>query len=513
MLNLAIFKGRIGLQFGVAAIALALACAGAVEAADTLRIGSKRFTESYVLGEVLRQAAAPHAEVEHKAGLGNTGIVFSALRSGAIDLYAEYTGTLAREVLKLDGSPTRDELNAKLAPMGLAVAVPLGFNNGYALGMREDRASGLGVTRISDLEKRAGLRLGLSQEFIGRADGWGGLARAYRLRQYPIGLDHGIAYEALERGRIDVVDLYTTDAKIARYKLRVLIDDAKYFPRYDAVILHRSDVPARFPEAWRAIRALEGKIDEATMIRMNTVAEIEGRSFSEAASLLGNKEPTAGARRSLWEAIFDRDFVRLTREHLLLVFASLAASVAVGVPLGVLAAKVPATARIVLGVAGVIQTIPSLALLAFLVAGLGTIGTWPALIALFLYGLLPIASNTHAGLLGVGKGLSQAATALGLRAAQRLRFVELPIAAPTALAGIQTSAVINVGTATIAAFVGAGGYGERIVAGLALNDHTALLAGALPAAVLAILVQGLFEFIERRLRPGAASAAWSARRG
>ena len=499
--------------FRIFGFSLLLAACLPATADDTLRIGSKRFTESYVLGEVLRQTAAPHAAVEHKAGLGNTGIVFSALQSGAIDLYVEYTGTLAREVLKLEESPTRDALNAKLAPLGLAVAVPLGFNNGYALGMRDDRASVLGITRISDLEKRAGLRLGLSQEFIGRADGWPGLARAYRLRQYPIGLDHGIAYEALERGRIDVVDVYTTDAKISRYKLRVLADDANYFPRYDAMVLHRADVPLRFPAAWRAIRALEGKIDEPTMIRMNAAAEIEGRSFSDAAALLGNKEQAAGARRSLWEAIFDRNFVRLTSEHLVLVFASLAASVAVGVPLGVLAAKVPAAARIVLGVAGVIQTIPSLALLAFLVAGLGSIGTWPALIALFLYGLLPIASNTHAGLLGVGKGLSQAATALGLRAAQRLRYVELPLAAPTALAGIRTSAVINVGTATIAAFVGAGGYGERIVAGLALNDNTALLAGALPAAALALIVQGLFEIVERRLRPGAPSPAWSARRG
>lgn len=494
-----------------ALLVLALVAAGIAHAADTLRIGSKRFTESYVLGEVLRQVAAAHAAVEHKAGLGNTGIVFAALRSGAIDLYPEYTGTLAHEVLKLEGNPPLAGLNAKLAPLGLAVAVPLGFNNGYALGMSEARAAALGVRRIGELAGRRDLTFGLSQEFIGRGDGWPGLARAYRLGQRPLGLDHGIAYEALQAGRIDVIDLYTTDAKIARYRLRVLADDRGYFPRYDAVILHRADVPSRFPGAWAAIRALEGKIDQAAMIRMNAAAEIEGRSFSDAAALLLDmgKAPPAGARRSLFDAVFDRDFARLTREHLLLVFGSLAASVAVGVPLGVLAAKLPASAQLVLGAAGVIQTIPALALLAFLVAGLGTIGTWPALIALFLYGLLPIARNTHAGLLGVGKGLSQAALALGLSPGQRLRHVELPLAAPTLLAGIKTSAIINVGTATIAAFVGAGGYGERIVAGLALNDHTALLAGALPAAALALLVQAVFELGERSLRPG----AWSSRGG
>ena len=133
----------------------------------------------------------------------------------------------------------------------------------------------------------------------------------------------------------------------------------------------------------------------------------------------------------------------------------------------------------------------------------------PALVALFLYALLPIVRNTHAGLAGIGAGMREAALALGPAAARRACCtVELPLAAPTILAGVKTSAVINVGTATIAAFIGAGGYGERIVAGLALNDHALLLAGAVPAAVLALLVQGAFELAERRfawLRPARAA--------
>jgi osmoprotectant transport system permease protein len=152
----------------------------------------------------------------------------------------------------------------------------------------------------------------------------------------------------------------------------------------------------------------------------------------------------------------------------------------------------------VLGVVGVIQTIPSLALFAFLIALLGAIGTLPALIALFLYALLPIVRNTYTGLEGIGRGMRQAALALGLSKQERLRRIEIPLAMPAILAGVKTSAVINVGTATIAAFVGAGGYGERIVSGLALNDNATLLAGAVPAATLALLIQGLFELGERR---------------
>jgi osmoprotectant transport system permease protein len=315
----------------------------------------------------------------------------------------------------------------------------------------------------------------------------------------PSGLDHGLAYEAIAAGRIDVMDIYSTDAKIERYRLRVLEDDRKYFPSYEAVLLYRLEVPKRFPEAWRALQGLEGRIDERRMIRMNAAAELEGKSFTEAAALLDSDgKPQSAARRSFFATLFGPDFWRLTGEHLLLVFASLAASIAVGVPLGVIAAKVPKSEQIVLGAVGLIQTIPSLALLAFLIALTGTIGTWPALIALFLYALLPIVRNTCTGLTGIVRGMRQAAMALGLAPRDRLWLIEVPLALPSILAGIKTSAVINVGTATIAAFIGAGGYGERIASGLALNDNVTLLAGAIPAAALALLIQGAFEFCERQ---------------
>jgi len=485
--------------------------AGPAIAADSLRIGSKRFTESYVLGELLLRTASRDGAAIHRQGMGNTGILVAALRGDAIDLYPEYSGTIAREVLKMEGNPTIAELNKALAPMGLMASVPLGFNNSYALGMREDLAGRLGIRNIDDLARNNSLKFGFSHEFLARKDGWPGLSRTHGLAGVsPVGLDHGIAYEALAGGRVDVIDLYSTDAKISRYKLRVLADDRAYFPRYEALLLHRADVPVRFPAQWRALQALAGKINEARMIEMNAAAEVDGRTFAQAAALFDAVPDATGessaaktvVARNLWDALFAPDLWRLTREHLVLVFGSLAASLAAGLPLGVLAAKKAGLAQPIFAVVGVIQTIPSLALLAFLIAIMGSIGIWPAAVALFLYALLPIVRNTHAGMLGIGEGMRQAAVALGLSARDRLVDIEIPLARPAILAGIKTSAVINVGTATIAAFIGAGGYGERIASGLALNDNIQLLAGAIPAAALALLIQGLFEWMERWGNPG-----------
>jgi len=509
------------IAFAVAAVA-ALGLSAAAEA--PLNVGSKRFTESYILGEILTQTAqrAGEASAAHRQGLGNTAIVLGALTQGNIDVYPEYTGTIAKEILKLDAVPPLPELNAKLAAMGLGVAVPLGFNNTYALAMRADDARAKGIARLSDLKSHPELRLGLSQEFIGRADGWPGLKRAYELPyETPRGLDHGLAYEAIAQHQVDAIDIYSTDAKIDKYGLTVLADDRNYFPRYDAVLLFRANLPQRLPRTWAAFKSLEGRIDDASMRRMNAEAELEGKSFvavareflaQQAAAgvapptlLAPAATPAGGAQPApaggFWQKLFGPDFARLTLEHLLLVFASLAASIALGIPLGILAARQPASEGLILGTTGVVQTIPALALLAFLIPITGRIGAIPAFIALALYALLPIVRNTHAAMIQIGRGVKQAAQSLGLENGTILRYIELPLGAPTILAGIKTSAVINVGTATIAAFIGAGGYGERIVTGLALNDHAMLLAGAIPAAALALLIEGAFRLGERWLVP------------
>uniref|UniRef100_UPI00403F59A8 ABC transporter permease/substrate-binding protein n=1 Tax=Massilia sp. METH4 TaxID=3123041 RepID=UPI00403F59A8 len=466
----------------------------------TLRVGSKRFTESYILAEVVAQTAAPHVKVEHRQGLGNTAIVLAALKNGSIDLYPEYVGTIDQEILKHDKPSSLEQIRRELAAMGFGIAVPLGFNNTYALAVRGDA----GIGTLSELARHREMRFGLSHEFIGRNDGWPGLARTYGLPQAPRGLDHGIAYEALAARQVDVIDIYSTDAKIARYGLAVLRDDRAYFPRYDAVLLYRLDTAQRFPEAWRAVAGLEGKITERDMIAMNAAAELEGQPFADVARRWLAKQGGNGAAqpeaapRSLSGVLFGPDLVRLTGQHVQLVALSVLLACVAGVPLGVLAAFRPRLRQPVLAVTGMLQTVPSLALLAMLIPLLGTIGIVPALVALFVYALLPIVRNTCTGILGISPGLRQAALALGLTPRQRLCYVDLPLALPVILAGVKTAAVMSVGTATIAAFIGAGGYGERITTGLALNDNTLLLAGALPAAALALLTQGMFELLERR---------------
>jgi osmoprotectant transport system permease protein len=477
----------------IAALCALLACIPA--SAQTLTIGSKRFTESYILGEIISQSAGG----THKPGLGNTAILLEALKAGSIDLYPEYTGTIAREILKSEERLDLPALNQQLKTLGLAASVPLGFSNSYALGMRRKEAERLGIKKVSDLPKHPALRFGLSHEFLGRRDGWPGLQAAYGLPHKPRGLDHGIAYEALAAGEIDVMDLYTTDAKIERYAIVALEDDRRFFPAYDAVLLYRSEVPQKFAAAFTELRKLENRIDAQTMVRLNARAELDKVAFGDVArEFLGARTQQA---RGFWAALWAPDFGRLLLEHLGLVFGSLAIAALVGMPLGLLAAKYGWLAQPVLISTGLLQTIPSLALLAFLIPVTGTIGVWPALIALFLYALLPITRNTHAGIVGVPRGLVQAATALGLSSRQVLSSVEMPLAMPVIMAGIKTSAVINVGTATIAAFIGAGGFGERISQGLALNDHAVLLAGALPAAALALAVHAAFELIEIKSAP------------
>ena len=484
-------------------VVLASLAASAAAPEPALRVGSKRFTESYILGEIVAQAVRrAGGAATHAPGLGNTAILVQALTQGAIDVYPEYTGTISREILGTAENLPLDAIDARLRARGLAASVPLGFSDSYAIGVRGAFARERGLAKISDLARIPGIRLGFSHEFLGRRDGWPGLAAAYGLSSLtPRGLDHGLAYEALAAGQVDAIDLYSTDAKIARYGIVVLEDDRAFFPRYDAVLLHRADVAERHPAAWRTVASLAGRIDAPTMIRLNAEAEIGKHPFADvAAGFLGGA--AGGARRTLASALFAPDSGRLLAQHLALVFASLAAAVALGIPLGIAAARWRALAQPILVAAGLLQTVPALALLAFLIPVTGSIGLTPALLALFLYALLPIVRNTHAGLLGVPAGLRQAALALGLGPRDTLLRIELPIAAPTILAGVKVAAVINVGTATIAAFIGAGGFGERIAQGLALNDDVMLLAGAIPAAVLALAVHGTFEGIERWIRRG-----------
>ena len=490
-----------------AALVARPALASGESTSPRMRVGSKRFVESYILADIVTMLSLTEgAGAEHEQGLGGTAVVFRALEDGSIDVYPEYTGTLAESVKS--GAADLESLRAALRPRGLAISDPLGFENTYALAVSRPVAKRLALTKVSDLVAHPELRVALSHEFVGRSDGWSGLAQRYGLRfaAPPKAIEHSLAYEAIKSGDADVIDVYTTDAKIARFDLVVLEDDKHFFPPYEAVLVYRADLVARVPGFAKVLARLRGAIDATAMREMNARADLDGVPFARVAAdfVEGRIGATgagvsAGQRDTLLNGTVQA-IKKYGPRHVMLVAVSLAMSILVGVPLGILAYARRRLGVGVLGVAGVVQTIPSLALFCFFIPFLG-IGPVPALAALFLYGLLPIVRNTHAGLVSIPSELREAAVAIGLSPLERLRHVELPLASRTILAGIKTSAVVAVGSATIAAFIGAGGFGEPISTGLSLNDVSTILEGAIPAAGLALLVEALFAGLEKVIVP------------
>ncbi|WP_184603683.1 glycine betaine ABC transporter substrate-binding protein [Rhodanobacter sp. MP1X3] len=466
--------------------------------ASPVRIGSKVFTESVILGE-LAKAIAGQAGVNavHQRELGGTSILWKALQQGDIDVYSEYTGTITHELLK-NVAPDADipTLRERLKPLGIGITDSLGFNNTYAIGMLTDKAAQLHISKLSDLAAHPDLRFGFSNEFIDRTDGWPGIRQRYGLPQTQVrGLDHALAYRAVASNGVDAIDLYSTDAEIPYYHLRTLDDDRHYFPRYEAVYLYRLALLQSAPTFVTALQKLAGRIDENTMRQMNAKVKLQGaKEDVVVAAFLGIRADTS-ADAGLWSRLLQTSI-----DHIKLVVLSLGMAVLLAIPLGILAARLKRLGQLVIGLTGILQTVPSLAMFVFMIPIFG-IGTWPAIAALFLYSLLPIVRNTHAGLVGIAPELRESAAALGLPRGVRLRRVELPLATRSILAGIKTAAVINVGTATLAALIGAGGYGQPILTGIRLDNINLILEGAIPAALLALLAQGLFEGIERWLTP------------
>lgn len=466
----------------------------------TIVVGSKKFTESVILGEILRLGLEVSGKkVTHKRELGGTTLLWNALKSGDIDLYPEYTGTIQEEILR-SKTMTIDEMRATLAPFGVGITGPLGFSNTYAIGMLETRAQQLGIDSISQLRQHPSLVFGWASEFMQRKDGWPGLREAYKLRHTSVrGIDHDVGYRALAIGDIDVVDLYSTDAEIPYYKIRPLQDDRSFFPAYEAVILYRL---TKETELKNFLEKLEGSITASQMSAMNMKVKID-------------RNPSPQVAASFLETLFDRSVhvdrvtwksrvLERTGEHIKLVAISLALAIAAAIPLGIICAKSALLGKISISIVSVIQTVPALALLVLLIKplgllGLSGIGDTPALVALFLYSLLPIVRSTHTGIEQIPRSLQETATVLNLSARTRLLRIELPLALPLILSGIKTSLVLNIGFATLGALVGAGGYGQSILSGIRLDDFGLILEGALPAALLALAVQQIFDILERKL--------------
>lgn len=487
---------------------LVLLCVTAIgRGQETLTIGSKSFTESVLLGEMLAERASREGlAVEHKSSLRGR-LVFEAVKSGAVDVYPEYTGTLLREIFADRGLSSEAELREALAGEGLAMSEPIGFNNTYAIGVMPPTAERHGLSAISDLRRAPDMTFGFTNEFIERNDGWRALRDAYDLPQTDIqGIDHDLGYQALASGAIDAKEIYTTDAKIESMGITVLGDDLGHFPRYDAVWIYRIDLAERMPAAVAAIESLTGVLDEAAMSALNAQVDVEGREERGVARNYFDTGGISGGTLTFNERLRQAagEIPRRTGEHAVLVGVSMLLAIAIAVPLGVLAAHSRRFEQGVLGVSGVLQTIPSLALLALLVSLLAITGQVPTIIALFVYSLLPIVRTTHAGLTQIPQAVRDSARSLGLPRGRMLLDVELPLALPSIFAGIKTAVVINVGTATLGGFIAAGGYGVPILAGIRRMDTVLILAGMLPAALMAIVATLLLDALERALTPAAA---------
>lgn len=465
-----------------------------VARAEPFVIGSKNFTENYILAEIAAQLLeAEGIEVDRRLGLNGTKISFEALVNGGIDLYPEYSGTISEVILADPSVDELPELEAALGERGLKLLPPLGFENTYAIAVTSEVAERHGLREISDLRRAPPLRAAFPHEFLNRQDGWPGLAVRYGLSLTVRGIEHGLAYEAMEQNQLDLTAVYSTDGEISRSRLVLLRDDLGYFPQYHAAYLARKDLP---PEVAAVLRVLEDRIDVQRMQELNRAAIRRENSIpAVASSYLLEEELISEASASHG---FLPQLLQNTQRHLKLTATALFLAIAFGVGIAVLVHRHQGFSGGFLYVAGLLQTIPSIALLALLIPLFG-VGQTPAIIALFLYSLLPIARNTVTGMQAIPPGLRQVAAAMAMTRRQELRYLLMPLAMPHVLGGIRTAAIISIGTATLAAFIGAGGLGDPIVTGLALNDSTLILQGAVPAACLAILTEMTFNALERRL--------------
>lgn len=489
---------------------------------STIIVGSKNFLENRLLAEMFAQLieAQTTLTVERRLGLAGTQICFQALTTGGIDLYPEYTGTGLVTIL---GEPAMRDPSAVLNRVrsefrkrwNLWWLAPLGFDNSYALALRRDRAHALNLRTITDLVRIAPqLKAGFGYEFIQRADGLPGLKQLYGLQFRDVaGMQQSLKYQATENGDVDVLDVYTTDGRLAVYDFVILEDDRRFFPPYDAAALVRGETLKQHPELGQVLSLLTNALSPERMRELNLRIQEQGEAIPQVAydalhTLHLVKEDHASTTATIKEStsflsyMWERRATLMVRtgEHLGLAGMGLLLGIILAIPLAFILERWRKGAETMIRVIGMSQTIPSIALLAFMIPLFG-VGALPAIMALWIYSLYPIVRNTFSGLRDAAPSVVETGRALGMTEWQILRSVRLPLAAPTIMAGIRTAAIWTVGTATLAAFIGAGGLGVPIVSGLQLADVHVILSGALPATILALVVDGLLGWIERLIRP------------
>jgi len=490
--------------------------------AAEVSVGSKNFTESVVLGEMLAQLVEANSKlkVERRLNLAGSNFTFEALKRGEIDFYVEYTGTGLVTILKQPSlkNPKKvfdivgHEFQKRYHINWLA---PLGFNNTYALAVRKSDPRLKDIQTISELQKVSPqLIFGGPHEYMARPDGYSGLKNAYNLKfEEVIGLDPGLMYKAAKEKKVDVISAFSTDGRIQGFGLRVLKDNLSFFPPYQAAVVVRQQTLEKFPQLKGILSSLSGKILDQDMMQMNYQVDLGGRTvesvarqFLESKGLIEDTGATSTAsissRKNFLSYVWVKryELLRLIKEHLYLVIMSMIAALLIGIPLGIIATRLKFLRAPLFSVINILQTIPSLALLGFMIPLFG-IGTFPAIVALFSYALLPLVRNTYTGIRGVNASVIESAKGLGLTNFQILTKVELPLALPTIMAGFRTSTVIVIGTATLAALIGAGGLGDPIFRGIASVNNYLILLGALPAALLALILDKFLYKVEEFFVP------------
>ncbi len=488
----------------------------AAEPKPSLVVASKPFTESYLLSEMVALLIDAEGEAAsvRKFGLGGPQLVVEGLRNGSLDVEVDYTGALAHLLLPDRKDVPADDIARVAAEHGMILSRSLGFNNTYALAVRTETAEKLQLHNVSDLVRHTTLKAAFTPDFLNQEDGFFRLQQVYGISLPNVRpMQHALAYAALASHEIDLTDAYTTDGSLTQFALTLLADDRSFFPKYFGVIVIRKAVAERLPKTWEKLRKLEGRLSDAEMIRLNAEIDVKHRSIEVVAReyLLGQALLTAHKKHNEGSSGVRAELLAATLEHLGLVLCALLLSCLIGIPIGIIAVRYKRTGQLLVALTSLLQTIPSLALLCFLIPFFG-IGARPTIFALFLYGLLPVSEATTTGLLSLDSRMLETARILGLSRRQRLYLIELPLASRAILSGIKTTAVINVASATIAAMIGAGGYGRFITSGLAMNDVRLILRGAVPTAIMAVLFHFLFDLvarivIPRGLRIGCASSA------
>jgi osmoprotectant transport system permease protein len=486
------------------------------QAIEDLRVGSDLSTESNVLAEIIRQTAlkAGEANVTHELGMGEVSETFTALRTGKVDLYPTSTEMIKSHLLGTASPPDPDTLNRELEKLSLGMSVPLVKKRKYVLAMPESMAVALKIQTISEALGQPQLRFGLSPRFM--KDEMGLKRLQQRAKKIIVAeLDRYQLGDSLKKKSVDVIDLESTDPIIFKNALRVLQDDAKYFSGQQIVLLHRLDVARRFPKTWERLQLLDNSLTEKILLTLNGKVESGSKKTADAVEeFLSLRVPPVTATTPVQareiesqnyqpapSANYRSNLLHTTQRHLMLVLVALALSIVAGIPIGMLAYGWPRFGKFVHATMRLLDIVPFMALLAFCVVLIGTIGTLPALVALLLYGLIPVVTQTHLGLASIPKELRESALLQSLTGLTRFRLIDFPLAAPKILAGIRQCAVVNVGTVAIAALVGVGGYGDAIILGLSEENYGKILSGAIPAALLAIFLHFAFGLFGRVTTP------------